>query len=203
VISHALRGHILTSLWERESHTDLAALPGLELAGYFSCLLKLKFAGFVTDDGQGLRIDHSAIRAADAGDGAPNAKQLTRGFERRGRDAACVAMQVPLDALDAVLHGLSLTSNVDGLLITMPHKATMFERCGTSSERAKALGAVSVARRNQDGSWHGDMLDGLAFVKAQKDAGATPERARALLVGAGSAGGPLRSLCWGRVSANW
>jgi hypothetical protein len=93
-----------------ESHTDLAALAGLELAGYFSCLLKLKFAGFVTDDGQGLRIDHSAIRAADAGDGAPNAKQLTRGFERRGRDAACVAMQVPLDALDAVLHGLSLTA---------------------------------------------------------------------------------------------
>jgi shikimate dehydrogenase len=117
--------------------------------------------------------------------------QLTRGFGRRGRNAACVAMQVPLDALDAVLHGLSLTSNVDGLLITMPHKATMFERCGTSSERAKVLGAVSVARRNQYGSWHGDMLDALAFVKAQKDAGATPERSRVLLVGAGSAGGAI------------
>ena len=101
--------------------------------------------------------------------GGEVAGAAARGFERRGRNATCVAMQVPLDAFDAVLHGLSLTSNVDGLLITMPHKARpMFERCGTSSERAKDLGAVSVARRNQDGSWHGDMLDGLAFVKAQR-----------------------------------
>jgi hypothetical protein len=38
------------------------------------------------------------------------------------------------------------------------------------------LGVVSVIRRNPDETWHGDMLDGLAFVKAQKDQGARPER---------------------------
>lgn len=117
--------------------------------------------------------------------------QLTRGFERRGRNAACVAMQVPLDALDAVLGGLSATLNVAGLLVTMPHKARVAERCATLSDRARRLGAVSVARRNRDGSWHGDMLDGLAFVEAQIDAGAHPEGARVLLVGAGSAGGAI------------
>ena len=36
-----------------ESHTDLAALAGFDLAGYFSRLLKLKFAGFVTDEWPG------------------------------------------------------------------------------------------------------------------------------------------------------
>ena len=35
------------------------------------------------------------------------------------------------------------------------------------------------------------MLDGLAFVKAQKDHGAEPERARVLLVGAGGAGSAI------------
>ncbi len=117
--------------------------------------------------------------------------RLTRGFERRGCNAACVPMQVPRDALAAVLAGLSVTPNVDGLLITMPHKALMAERCATLSNRARRLGAVSVARRNEDGSWHGDMLDGLAFVKAQIDAGARPEGAKALLIGAGSAGGAI------------
>jgi shikimate dehydrogenase len=66
-----------------------------------------------------------------------------------------------------------------------------FAHCATSSERAKMLNVVSVIRRNPDGTWHDDMLDGLAFVKAQKDHGAEPKRARVLLVGAGSAGSAI------------
>jgi hypothetical protein len=66
-----------------EPHAELAALAGLDLAGYFTCLLKLKFAGFVTDDGQDLRIDHIAIRAVKAADGAPK-KALKQG---RGRSS--------------------------------------------------------------------------------------------------------------------
>ena len=53
------------------------------------------------------------------------------------------------------------------------------------------LGVVSVIRRNPDGTWHGDMLDGLAFVKAQKDHGAQPKGARVLLIGAGGAGSAI------------
>lgn len=49
------------------------------------------------------------------------------------------------------------------------------------------LGVVSVMRRNLDGSWHGDMLDGLVFVKAQRDHGARPQGARVLQTGAGGA----------------
>src|SRR4029453_10648346 len=84
-----------------------------------------------------------------------------------------------------------VSRNVDGILVTMPHKFTAFAHCATSSERAKMLGIVSVIRRNLDGTWHGDMLDGLAFVKAQKDHGARPEGARVLLVGAGGAGNAI------------
>ena len=53
------------------------------------------------------------------------------------------------------------------------------------------LGVVSVLRRNSDGTWHGDMLDGLAFVKAQKDHGAQPAGARVLLLGSGGAGSAI------------
>jgi shikimate dehydrogenase len=118
-------------------------------------------------------------------------ERLTRGFAIRGHNGICVPMQVPQGDLEAVMHGLSLVPNVDGLLITMPHKFTAFTFCDTSSERAKLLGVVSVIRRNPDGSWHGDMLDGLAFVKAQKDEGAQPDGARVLLIGAGGAGSAI------------
>ena len=100
-------------------------------------------------------------------------------------------MQVPQGDLEGALHGLSLVGNIDGLLVTMPHKFGAYAHCATRSERARRLGVVSVMRRNRDGSWHGDMLDGLAFVKAQKDAGADPEGARVLLLGAGGAGSAI------------
>jgi shikimate dehydrogenase len=118
-------------------------------------------------------------------------QRLTCGFEARDHNGICVPMQVPQADLEAVMHGLSLVPNVDGLLITMPHKFAAFTLCASSSERAKLLGVVSVIRRNPDGSWHGDMLDGLAFVKAQIDEGAQPDGARVLLIGAGGAGSAI------------
>ncbi|MGO4435594.1 hypothetical protein AB4Y88_20630 [Paenarthrobacter sp. RAF9] len=48
-----------------------------------------------------------------------------------------------------------------------------------------------MIRRNTDGTWHGNMLDGLAFVKAQQDHGAKIEGTPALLIGAGSAGSAI------------
>jgi len=117
--------------------------------------------------------------------------RLTSTFAERGHNGVCIPMQVGGEGLAAVMAGLTVTSNVDGILVTMPHKFTAFAYCATSSERARLFGVVSVIRRNPDGTWHGDMLDGLAFVKAQRDHGAHVEGARALLVGAGGAGSAI------------
>ena len=116
---------------------------------------------------------------------------LTRTLGDRGHAGVCIPMQVPEGDLAVVMAALTATVNVDGILVTMPHKFTAFAHCATSSQRARLLGAVSVIRRNPDGSWHGDMLDGLAFVKAQQDHGARMAGARALLVGAGGAGSAI------------
>ncbi len=117
--------------------------------------------------------------------------RLSRTFAERDVNGVCVPLQVPAGDLEAVMAGLTAARNVDGILVTMPHKFAAFSYCATSSERAKMLGVVSVARRNPDGSWHGDLLDGLAFVRAQQDQGAQLEGARALLVGAGGAGSAI------------
>jgi shikimate dehydrogenase len=114
--------------------------------------------------------------------------RLTRAFEERDYNGICVPIHVSAGDLDTVIAGLTASRNVDGVLVTMPHKFTAFAHCATSAERAERLGVVSVLRRNADRSWHGDMLDGVAFVKAQQDHGARPDGARVLLVGAGGAG---------------
>ncbi|HEX4833073.1 MAG TPA: hypothetical protein VH478_18475 [Trebonia sp.] len=117
--------------------------------------------------------------------------RLTGTFGNRGHNGLCIPMQVSEGDLYAVMTGLTALPNLDGILVTMPHKATAFAYCATSSERARMLGVISVMRRNPDGTWHGDMLDGLAFVKAQADHGAHVAGARALLIGAGGAGSAI------------
>ena len=118
-------------------------------------------------------------------------ERLTFGFAARGHNGICVPMQVPEGDLERVMHGLTCIPNIDGLLITMPHKFTAYTYCATSSERSRLLKNVSVMRRNPDGSWHGDMLDGLAFVQAQIHQGGQPDGARVLLLGAGGAGSAI------------
>jgi shikimate dehydrogenase len=117
--------------------------------------------------------------------------RLTRTFAERGHAGLCVPLEVGVDELGTVMRGLAASANVDGILVTMPHKNTTFGYCATSAPRARVFGGVSVIRRNPDRSWHGDMLDGLAFVKAQTDHGARIEGARALLIGAGAAGSAI------------
>ncbi|MGV8989499.1 MAG: shikimate dehydrogenase family protein [Cypionkella sp.] len=115
-------------------------------------------------------------------------EKLTRGLASIGKNGICIPMQVADADFAFVMEGLTRTKNVDGILVTMPHKFRASEFCATLSPRSELLGVISVMRRNADASWHGDMLDGLAFVKAQKDHGAALAQARVLLLGAGGAG---------------
>lgn len=116
---------------------------------------------------------------------------LTRTLGERGHNAACIPLEVPEGALDVVMKALAVTANVDGILVTKPHKFIASTYCATVSDRTRLLGIVSTIRRNADGTWHGDTFDGLAFVNAQRDRGAQIEGAAALLIGAGGAGSAI------------
>ena len=118
-------------------------------------------------------------------------QQLTAALHERSHNGVCVPMQVPEGELESLVRSLGRVLNVRGLLITMPHKRSMFKSCATASDTSKLLETVSIARRSADGSWHGDMLDGLAFVAALKGQGAKLKAARVLQVGAGGAGGAI------------
>lgn len=116
---------------------------------------------------------------------------MTRGFVARGHNALCVPIHVTPADLERFIAGINAAKNVDGMIITIPHKFAAAQFCATLSARAKFLGAANIMRRNADATWHGDMADGLGFVTAAKTRGGDPNGKRALLVGAGGAGSAI------------
>jgi shikimate dehydrogenase len=112
-------------------------------------------------------------------------------FHQRGHNAYVMPAHVAPADLPAWLAGVSRAQNVDGIIVTIPHKFAAFGLCATTSERAAFLGAVNTMRRNADGNWHGDMFDGLGFVAAMPANGGEPRGRRALLLGAGGAGSAI------------
>lgn len=116
---------------------------------------------------------------------------VSRAFAARGLNAIVMPAHVAPAALARWLEGVSLAQNVDGVIVTVPHKFACRALCASVSDNARFLGAVNVMRRNPDGSWHGDMFDGLGYIAALRDRGCEPARRRALLVGAGGAGSAI------------
>lgn len=116
---------------------------------------------------------------------------VSQAFADHGRDAVCVPAHVSPAHLADWVRGASLAQNVDGIIVTVPHKFACTDLCATTSDRAAFLHTVNTMRRNADGTWHGDMFDGLGCVTALQDRGCQPAGQKALLVGAGGAGSAI------------
>jgi shikimate dehydrogenase len=116
---------------------------------------------------------------------------VSQAFQEAGLNAVCVPAHVSAPDLAAWHRGVSLQQNVDGIIVTVPHKFAYAGLCDSLSERARFLGGVNTLRRRLEGGWHGDMFDGLGFVEAMLGKGCKPRGRRALLAGAGGAGSAI------------
>jgi shikimate dehydrogenase len=112
-------------------------------------------------------------------------------FAARGHDGMLVPVQVSVADLPDFLSVATRLKNLDGIVVTIPHKFACYQACASATERAHFLRTVNLMRRRADGSWHGDMVDGLGFVGAARAKGIDPRGMRALLVGAGGAGSAI------------
>ncbi|MBB4256702.1 MULTISPECIES: shikimate dehydrogenase family protein [unclassified Bradyrhizobium] len=116
---------------------------------------------------------------------------VTAAFAARGHDGILVPVQVSVADLPDFLSLAPRLKNLDGLVVTIPHKFTCYQACTSATERAHFLRSVNLMRRRADGAWHGDMVDGLGFVGAARAKGVNPAGLRALLIGAGGAGSAI------------
>jgi shikimate dehydrogenase len=116
---------------------------------------------------------------------------MTQAFAESGHDAIVVPVRVAPADLSGFLDVATRLKNLDGIIVTIPHKFACFARCASATDRASFIGAVNTMRRRADGQWHGEMVDGLGFVGAAKAKGVDPAGLRALLAGAGGAGSAI------------
>ncbi|MGI5212817.1 shikimate dehydrogenase family protein [Plantactinospora sp. CA-290183] len=112
-------------------------------------------------------------------------------FADLGHDAVLVPVQVSPAHLDTVVHGLRATGNVDGLLITVPHKVAVCRVADEWSTTVQLTGCANALRRQPDGRWLAENFDGAGFVSALAASGVTVTGRQVALVGVGGAGSAI------------
>lgn len=109
-------------------------------------------------------------------------------FRAQGVDAVLVPAHVSPGDLGGFVQHVLRARNIDGLWLTIPHKAAvlpLLDRCDRLGRIAQAVNAV---RRNADGSLEGALFDGEGFAKALGRFEVPVAGRRVLIVGTGGAG---------------
>jgi shikimate dehydrogenase len=112
---------------------------------------------------------------------------FNRHFAETGVDRIMVALEVRPDQVAAFLAVVRGAANCYGLVATVPLKQTILPCIDMPTDRARALGAVNVVRREPDGRLAGDMVDGPGFWNAAAVHGFDPRGRLLVLAGGGAA----------------
>jgi shikimate dehydrogenase len=112
-------------------------------------------------------------------------------FAARGIDAVCLPIHIGRDDLPRGWAGLRSILNLDGFIVTAPHKAESRVLCDAVEGDGVHTGVVNTIRREPDGRFVGTLLDGRGFVRGLQNEGYAVEGRRFYLAGAGGAGTAL------------
>ncbi|TCT05707.1 shikimate dehydrogenase family protein [Aquabacter spiritensis] len=105
--------------------------------------------------------------------------------------AVCVPIHIRPEDLAAGMAGLKAIANLDGFIVTAPHKARVAQMVERLGQDGALVGAVNTVRREADGSYSGTMLDGHGFVAGLAGAGHAVRGRSIYIAGAGGAAAAL------------
>ncbi len=108
-------------------------------------------------------------------------------FAARNIDAICVPILIGRDDLPRGWAGLKAIANLDGFIVTAPHKAEAARLCDRLEGDGVHTKVVNTVRREADGSYSGTLLDGRGFVRGLQSHGHEVKGRRFYLAGAGGA----------------
>jgi shikimate dehydrogenase len=112
-------------------------------------------------------------------------------FERHGINAVVVPMGCEAADYAEFLRLLFRLRNIQGALVTMPHKLVTAELVDEVSATAAVAGACNAVKAAPDGRLIGDMFDGEGFVRGAAAKGVAVAGRRALVVGCGGVGSAI------------
>jgi shikimate dehydrogenase len=112
-------------------------------------------------------------------------------FLDRNIDAVCLPIHIGRDDLPRGWAGLKSIANLDGFIVTAPHKAEAARLCDKLEGDGVHTGVVNTVRREPDGSFSATLLDGRGFVSGLIKQGHDVKGRRFYMAGAGGAGTAL------------
>ena len=112
-------------------------------------------------------------------------------FLARKIDAACLPIHIGRDDLPRGWAGLKSIANLDGFIVTAPHKAESARLCDRLEGDGLHTRVVNTVRREPDGGFSGTLLDGRGFVSGLIKQGHRVKGQRFYMAGAGGAGTAL------------
>jgi shikimate dehydrogenase len=112
-------------------------------------------------------------------------------FDKHGIDAVVVPMGCKAKHYAGFLKLVFKLSNIQGALVTMPHKVTTVALLDEVMTTAQVAGSCNAIRLGPDGKLIGDMFDGEGFVRGVQRKGRILMGARVLVVGSGGVGSAI------------
>lgn len=112
-------------------------------------------------------------------------------FEHAGIDSVVVPMGCQAQDYPDLLRSVFRLANIQGALITMPHKVTTVALLDEASPAVRIAGACNAVRRDAQGRLQGDLFDGEGFVRGVGRKGLPLQGASALVVGTGGVGSAI------------
>ena len=112
-------------------------------------------------------------------------------FERHGINAVVVPMGCEAADYAEFLRLLFRLRNIQGALVTMPHKVVTAELVDELSATAAVAGACNAVKAGPDGRLIGDMFDGEGFMRGAAAKSVAVAGRRALVVGCGGVGSAI------------
>ena len=112
-------------------------------------------------------------------------------FEASRIDVVVVPMGCEAADYPDLLRLLFRLRNIEGALVTMPHKVTTVALLDEASTAVKICGACNAVRLGEGGRLVGDMFDGEGFVRGLLAKGRAVAGASALVVGSGGVGSAI------------
>jgi shikimate dehydrogenase len=112
-------------------------------------------------------------------------------MERQGLDSLMVPVTCKPDDFDTFWDGLTAMENLRGMIISVPFKTRVFEKCQSAHPRAERVKSANSVLRLPDGSWRADNFDGVGFVQGLENATISVVGQDVLQVGAGGAGASI------------
>jgi shikimate dehydrogenase len=108
-------------------------------------------------------------------------------FAAKNIDAVCVPIEIGTSDLPRGWAGLKSMTNLDGFVVTAPHKAEAASLCEKLLGEGLHTRVANTIRREKDGSFTGTLLDGRGFVSGLIKQGYQVKGRRFYIAGAGGA----------------